>query len=147
MEKVHERFIREASGLLRTWPRSHGLRAVATNFQVCCKAGTLPVVLCRAVSTLNLMKCWTSDSVGGGYSGAVLGGGLPQRALLLQVCNHMCRSVLGVSPRVTDNFCAQHPRLFHCRTLPACPVLSTSELKAKSSPHICLRSRYQSMAP
>jgi hypothetical protein len=31
---AHERFIKQASALLREWPRSPGLRAVATNFQV-----------------------------------------------------------------------------------------------------------------
>jgi hypothetical protein len=35
VEKAHRRFIKEASALLRQWPRSPGLRAVATNFQVC----------------------------------------------------------------------------------------------------------------
>jgi hypothetical protein len=33
-EASHQVFIRKASALLREWPRSHGLRAVATNFQV-----------------------------------------------------------------------------------------------------------------
>jgi len=32
-EAAHQVFIRKASALLREWPRSHGLRAVATNFQ------------------------------------------------------------------------------------------------------------------
>ena len=33
VSKAHERFIRHASALFRDWPRSAGLRAVATNFQ------------------------------------------------------------------------------------------------------------------
>ena len=42
VEAAHQVFIRAASKLLREWPRSHGLRAVATNFQVW---------LCLCVST------------------------------------------------------------------------------------------------
>lgn len=34
VEAKHQVFIRAASKLLKEWPRSHGLRAVATNFQV-----------------------------------------------------------------------------------------------------------------
>ncbi len=34
VESAHQVFIRAAAALLREWPRSHGLRAVATNFQV-----------------------------------------------------------------------------------------------------------------
>jgi len=33
VEAAHQRFIYDVSAFLREWPRSHGLRAVATNFQ------------------------------------------------------------------------------------------------------------------
>lgn len=34
VEEAHQKFLRDASYLMRNTPRSHGLRAVATNFQV-----------------------------------------------------------------------------------------------------------------
>lgn len=73
VEAAHQVFIRAASKLLREWPRSHGLRAVATNFQVClqtavlvCQHGDAKNLMCRKLSMTARDQPGCSES-GGHY--------------------------------------------------------------------------------